>query len=371
MLTKEENDILTRVEPGTPGGELLRRYWWPVGFSEEIKAKDRPRRIQLLCEDMVLFRDGTGKLGVLHLNCTHRGASLEFGRVEDRGIRCCYHGWLYATDGRCLEQPAEPEASTFLDRVRQPAYRAEELGGLIFAYLGPEPAPLLPRYDLLVLENGGRVVGGGEEHCNWLQRAENSVDQSHLIALHASAYPHLALKKPNLDWQKTWYGIRIQTQIDSTKAPKISHWVFPAHTRHTTARKERKPDHALRFRVPTNNTKTTTYWVKFYPQDPPGLETKGLTKREAGVYKRIDDGWWGIESEEQDRMAQEGQGPIYDRSKEHLALSDRGIVMAREMLAHCIEGVKEGKDPIGVLRDPSRNEILTFDASMPEMEALN
>ncbi len=120
MLTKEENEILTRVGHGTPGGELLRRYWWPVGFSEEVKEKDRPRRVQLLCEDLVLFRDGNGQLGVLQISCSHRGASLEFGRVEDRGIRCCYHGWLYAPDGRCLQQPAEPETSTYWDRVRQP-----------------------------------------------------------------------------------------------------------------------------------------------------------------------------------------------------------------------------------------------------------
>ncbi|MDH3444591.1 MAG: Rieske 2Fe-2S domain-containing protein [Deltaproteobacteria bacterium] len=370
MLSREENEILTRVGPGTPGGEMLRRYWWPVGFSQEVDAKDRPRRIQLLGEDLVLFRDGSGKLGVLHIGCMHRGTSLEFGRVEDRGIRCCYHGWLYDTEGRCLEQPAEPDGSTFRNRITQPAYKAEELGGLIFAYLGPEPAPLLPRYDLLVREDGGRVVGAGEEHCNWLQRAENSVDQSHLVALHASVYPQFALKKPRLDWQKTWYGIRIETQIDTTKSPKISHWLFPAHTRHTTARKGEKPDHALRFRVPTNDQKTTTYWVKFYPQEPCGLETKGLRVREPGVFTRIDDGWWGIESHEQDRVAQESQGPIYDRSKEHLGSSDRGIIMLREMIHQAMEDVNLGKDPVGVMRDSHRNEIVEFDARMEEMDAL-
>ena len=370
MLTKEENDMLTRVGPGTHAGKLLRHYWWPVGFSEEIRAKERPRRIQLLNEDLVLFRSGNGQVGVMQVACTHRGTSLEFGRVEDDGIRCCYHGWLYATDGRCLHQPAEPEDSTFHQRIRQPAYKVEELGGLIFAYLGPEPAPLLPRYDLLVRADGARVVGAGEEHCNWLQRSENSVDQSHLVALHASVYPQTALKRPALDWQKTWYGIRIQTQIAPPRAPKISHWIFPAHTRHTTARKGEKPDHALRFRVPTNDTKTTTFWVKFYPQDPPGLTTKGLNKRQAGVYPRVDDGWWGIPSHEQDRVAQESQGPIYDRSTEHLASADRGIIMAREMLMECIKGVTEGQDPVGILRDPKQNEILTFDASMEEIDAL-
>ena len=245
MLSREENEMLIRVGPGTPAGEMLRRYSWPVAFSQEVKAKDRPRRIQLLCEDLVLYRDGTGTLGLLDVRCAHRGASLEFGRVEDRGLRCCYHGWLYNHDGRCLEQPAEPEGSMFIDRVRQPAYKAEELGGLIFAYLGPEPAPLLPRYDLLVREDGRKVLGAGEEYCNWLQRSENSVDQSHLGSLHASVYPQLALKRPRLDWQRTWYGIRIKTEFPGISAPKISHWLCPSNTRHTTARKGEKPDQAL------------------------------------------------------------------------------------------------------------------------------
>jgi 5,5'-dehydrodivanillate O-demethylase len=370
MLTVEENEMLTRVGPGTPAGEMLRRYWWPVGFSQEVKAKDRPRRIQLLGADLVLFRTGNGDLGVLDIRCAHRGTSLEFGRVEDRGLRCCYHGWLYRHDGQCLEQPAEPEDSTFHERIRQPGYRAEELGGLIFAYLGPDPAPLLPRYDLLVRQDGSRVVGAGEEYCNWLQRAENSVDQSHLTVLHASVYPHLALKRPKLNWQKTWYGIRIETQISGNGTPKISHWLFPAHTRHTTARKGEKPDHALRFRVPTNDTKTTTFWVKFYPQDPPGLTTKGLKRRDPGVYNRIEDDWWGIPSHEQDTVAQESQGPIFDRSREHLGVSDRGLIMMREIMTDCIEGIKRGNDPVGVIRDFSKNEIITFDASMAEIDAL-
>lgn len=370
MLTIEENQVMTRVGPGKPAGEMLRRYWWPVAFSQDIKAKGRPRRLQLLCEDLVLYRDGSGRLGLLDMRCTHRGTSLEFGRVEDRGLRCCYHGWLYDHAGRCLEQPAEPEDSTFRERVRQPAYRAEEIGGLIFAYLGPEPAPLLPRYDLLVREDGARVVGAGEEHCNWLQRSENSVDQSHLASLHASVYPQLALKRPRLNWQRTWYGIRIETEFPGIGAPKISHWLCPSNTRHTTARKGEKPDHALRIRVPTNDTKTTTFWVKFYPQDPPGLKVRGFARKEPGVYQRVDDEWWGIESHEQDRVAQEGQGPIYDRSREHLGSSDRGIILAREIIRECIEGVNQGKGPLGVIRDPSQNEMVAFDASMPEIDAL-
>jgi 5,5'-dehydrodivanillate O-demethylase oxygenase subunit len=201
MLSKEENEFLTRVGPGTPAGEMLRRYWWPVAFSDEVKPKGPPVKVTLLAEDFVLFRDGALGLGLVALHCSHRGTSLEFGRVEDRGIRCCYHGWLYDVRGNCLEQPAEPVDSTFKERIKHPAYHAQDAGGLIFAYVGPEPAPLLPNYDLLVRQDGCRVVGGGEEFCNWLQRAENSADGAHSIALHAAGYPNMAMKRPTIKWR--------------------------------------------------------------------------------------------------------------------------------------------------------------------------
>ena len=376
MLSKEENELLTRVGPGTPAGEMLRRYWWPVGFTEHVKEKGRPVRTKLLGEDLVLFRDGNGRLGLLGLHCSHRGTSLEFGRVDDRGIRCCYHGWLYDVSGRCLEQPAEPEGSTFKDRVQHPAYQAQEIGGFIFAYIGPEPAPLLPNYDLFLREDGEREVGAGHDYCNWLQRAENSVDQTHLVALHASEYPHLALKRPVIGWERRDYGAKISMQVPGISKPKFSHWIFPSHTRHTTARKGRKPDHAIRFRVPMDDTNTMTFWLRFYPygeedrSKPFLLKTLGFENDQAGVYERVDDGWWGVASHDQDRVAQESQGPIYDRTKEHLGASDQGVIMLRTMIKESIDAVRHGKDPVWVLRDSAQNETIGFDASMQEIGAL-
>ena len=376
MLSKEENELLTRVGPGTPAGEMLRRYWWPVGFTEHVKEKGRPVRTRLLGEDLVLFRDGNGRLGLLGLHCSHRGTSLEFGRVEDRGIRYCYHGWLYDVRGRCLEQPAEPESSTFKDRVQHPAYQAQEIGGFIFAYIGPEPAPLLPNYDLFLREDGEREVGAGHDYCNWLQRAENSVDQTHLVALHASEYPHLALKRPVIGWERRDYGAKISMQVPGISKPKFSHWIFPSHTRHTTARKGRKPDHAIRFRVPMDDTNTMTFWLRFYPygeedrSKPFLLKTLGFENDQAGVYERVDDGWWGVASHDQDRVAQESQGPIYDRTKEHLGASDQGVIMLRTMIKESIDAVRHGKDPVWVLRDSAQNETIGFDASMQEIGAL-
>ena len=376
MLSRDENDLLTRVGPGTPCGEMLRRYWWPIGFSELVAEKQSPTKVRLLSEDFVLFRNGAGHLGLLELHCSHRGTSLEFGRVEGQGIRCCYHGWLYDTAGRCLEQPAEPADSTFKDRIRHPAYKVREIAGFIFAYLGPDPAPLLPRYDLFLQENGERVIGAGTEYCNWLQRAENSVDQTHLVALHAPEYPQMALKRPEIGWQKTVYGAKVTMHVPGVSKPKHSHWVFPSHTRHTTARKDRVPDHAIRFRVPTDDTTTKTFWLRFTPNDeanrgrPLRLKTVGFEDDKPGVYTRVNDGWWGIASHDQDRVAQESQGEIYDRRNEHLGASDEGVILLRQTIKESIDAVRQGRDPFWILRSPEENEKITFDASMAEIAAL-
>ena len=376
MLSRQENDLLTSVGPGTRCGEMLRRYWWPIGFSALVTEKQTPTKVRLLGEDFVLFRDGALRLGLLELHCSHRGTSLEFGRVEDQGIRCCYHGWLYDVAGRCLEQPAEPGESTFKDRILHPAYKVQEIAGFIFAYLGPDPAPLLPRYDLFLEENGERVIGAGTEYCNWLQRAENSVDQTHLVALHAPEYPQMALKRPEIGWQKTVYGAKVTMHVPGVSKPKHSHWVFPSHTRHTTARKDRVPDHAIRFRVPTDDTTTKTFWLRFTPNDeanrgrPLRLKTVGFEDDKPGIYTRVNDGWWGIASHDQDRVAQESQGEIYDRTREHLGASDEGVILLRQTIKESIEAVRQGQDPFWILRSSEENNKITFDASMAEIGAL-
>ena len=181
-LSKEENDMLTQVGPGKPAGELLRRYWQPIGFANELQ--DKPKKKRILGEDVVLFRDENGKFGVLALRCMHRGTSLEFGHIESGGLRCCYHGWLYDVDGKVLETPGEGPGSTFKERVRQPSYKVQELGGVLFVYMGPEPAPLLPRYDVVARQDGQRAMRARIVNCNYFQMIENSVDQNHLKWLH-------------------------------------------------------------------------------------------------------------------------------------------------------------------------------------------
>jgi 5,5'-dehydrodivanillate O-demethylase len=374
MLSSEENQLMTRVGRGTPAGEMLRRYWWPVAFTEAVRSKSSPAKVKLLGEDLVLFRDGGGDLGILELHCSHRGTSLEFGRVEENGIRCCYHGWLYDRRGKCLEQPAEPAESTFKDRIQHPAFYARDAGGLVFAYIGPEPAPLLPSYDLLVRGDGCRVVGGGEEFCNWLQRAENSADGAHSIALHAAGYPNMAMKRPTIQWETTPVGIRETTWVEGVSRPRISHFVFPSHVRHSAARVGEQPRQVMRFRVPADDTTTNTFWIDFYPHKdgqptrPAPLITKRFRKDQPGVYERMQDAWWNIPNREQDRVAQESQGAIADRSSEHLASSDAGILMLRKMIRDAIDMVARGKDPIGVFR--TENQPITFDSSRDAVEAL-
>lgn len=359
-MSPEENERLTRVGPGTPTGKVMRRYWWPVGFSETLK--DRPEPVRILGEDLILFRDGSGKTGLIDRRCPHRGASLELGRVEQDGIRCCYHGWKFGADGRCLDMPAEPANSPLVDEVRQTAYPTEEAAGLIFAYLGPQPAPPLPHYDLLFRTDCTRVVGAFVEHCNWMQRAENAVDQMHSTVLHATVYPEIALQRPTVEWERQWYGVRAAFEVPGRQA-KISHFLFPSNSRYFGARVNDLPSHIMRFRVPTDDVSTKTFYIRAREAhgEAETVTCNGVQERPRGVYERVEDGFWNLASREQDRAAQESQGLIADRTRETLGTSDRGVIMFRRMLTEAIEAVERGEDPPGVVRQPS-NELITFDA---------
>jgi 5,5'-dehydrodivanillate O-demethylase len=359
-MTPEENERLTRVGPGTPVGEMLRRYWWPVWFSEQVSTTPVPVRV--LGEDLVLFRDGSGRTALLDRRCPHRGASLELGRVEADGIRCCYHGWKFDRAGYCLDMPCEPENTPLKDEVRQTAYATEEAAGLVFAYLGPEPAPVLPRYDLFFGEGLQRTVGAEIDHCNWLQRAENTVDQMHATVLHAAGYPELALQRPKIDWSRTWYGVRSSYELTGGAA-KVSHFIFPASNRYFGARIGDTSSQNMHIRTPVDDTATMTFYIraKESRDTDKRLVTKGLTVTTPGVYERVEDGWWGLPNREQDRAAQESQGRIADRTREILATSDRGVVMFRRMLAEGVAAVERGEDPAGVVRT-SADELIMFDA---------
>jgi 5,5'-dehydrodivanillate O-demethylase len=360
-MTPEENERITRVGRGSPAGEMLRRYWWPVWFSESLMNVPVPVRV--LGEDLVLFRQAAGRSALVDRVCPHRGASLTLGRVEADGIRCCYHGWKFDASGRCVDMPAEPAGTPMINEVRLRAYPTHEVAGLVFAYLGPAPAPEFPRYDLLFRGDVSRRVNGFHEYCNWVQRAENAVDQMHSTALHASVYPEIALQRPNVDWVSTWYGVRAAFDVPGRQT-KVSHFLFPSSSRYFGARVNDLPSHIMRFRVPVDDISTRTFVIRARETgdgDNVELKTEGLVDRPRGQYQRVDDGWWGLASREQDRAAQESQGLIADRTRETLGTSDRGVILFRKMLFGAIDAVARGEDPPGVVRGGQR-EMISFDA---------
>ena len=371
MLSQDENELLTRVGPGTPAGEMLRRYWHPIGFINELKK--RPLRRRILGEDLVLFRDDQGRLGLLALRCSHRGTSLEFGHLEDGGLRCCYHGWLYDVEGRVMEQPGEPPDSTFRERIRHPAYKVQELSGVVFAYLGPDPAPLLPRYDVLVREDGVRARRARIVNCNFFQMIENSVDQNHLKWLHRTA------KTPTWDDgeinpQPFEYGIlnTYTRRVAGKRYAHVNFFLLPTMNKtgnveegHPTEHQASSSGEVMRWRVPADDTHTMHFTVEFgalVDGKPVASIMKdeseqGLIESKFGVYKWDESINWFARGD-QDRVAQESQGPIYDRTGEHLAYTDRGVILLRRLYKESIEAVQKGLDPIGVIRDPAKNEII-------------
>lgn len=377
-MTAADNDLLTRVGPGTPAGEMLRRYWHPIGFVRELKG--RPRRKRLLGEDLVVFQDERGRLGLLGQRCPHRGTSLEYGYIEDGGLRCCYHGWLFDVTGACLEQPAEPAENKFKDRIQHVAYAVEELAGIIFAYLGPEPVPLLPRYDVLVRDDGVRSIWGRINSANYFQMVENTVDQHHFRWLHRKPSSKL-WKNIKLESELTEFGIRdhYSRQIDNEECTTTSFFIMPTmnktgyHVRHdhpASIVASHQGYEALRWRVPADDTHTIHITVAFAPlvngkptgELRPDGQEEGLVESKFGQY-----GWDettnSIARYDQDRCAQESQGEICDRTIEHLGYSDKGVIMLRELYRDAMKAVREGRDPIGVIRDPEKNRMIEITPS--------
>ncbi len=382
MLSREENEFLTRVGPGTPAGEMLRRYWHPIGFAEELKG--RPKRRRILGEDLVLFRDDQGRPGLLALRCSHRGTSLEFGHIEDGGLRCCYHGWLYDVEGKILEMPGEPADSTFWQRLRHSAYKVQELGGVIFAYLGPDPAPLLPRWDVLVREDGVRARRATTVHCNFFQMIENSVDQHHAKWLHRTPSTP-TWDDGEINPQVFDYGVLntyTRRVADGKRYAHVNFFVMPTMNKTGNVEEGHPGEHqasssgeVMRWRVPIDDTQTMHFTVEFgavVDGRPAAKIMKddsetGLQETQPGVYRWDDSIAWFARGD-QDRAAQESQGPIYDRSTEHLGATDKGVIFLRRLYKESIEAVQKGLDPLGVIRDPAKNEMIRL---MPREDVLD
>jgi len=368
MLTREENELLTQVSRGTPCGELLRRYWHPVAAAAELTEEKPIRAVKILGEELVVYRDKKGNFGLVGEHCPHRSASLAYGRVDEEGIRCPYHGWKFDCTGRCLEQPAEPAGSTFKDRIKHVAYPVQCLGGLIYAYLGPAPTPLLPRWDVLVWEHGRRwIVKDSLIDCNWLQAMENSVDPAHLFWLHgdtAHLGPRVKKYAENHEFIRFEYGIkkrRTTLPLATGGKPEVDEHplLFPSILRHVATDKSGKGHrHNLQIRVPVDDTHTQVFRVNFVPHD---------TERslpDAAVPLRLAQLKFGPREYDmtlvsaQDSMAWETQGPLTDRTREHLGIEDEGVIELRKMLREQIDRVQHGLEPLGVIRDPTKNRLI-------------
>ncbi len=374
MLTPEENEQLTRVGPGTPMGNLLRRYWQPIAAVSEMK--DRwTKRVRLLGEDLVLFKDRAGRFGLIAEFCPHRRASLAYGIPQQDGIRCPYHGWKFDAFGRCVEQPNEPEGSTFKEKIKTPGYPVQELGGLLWAYLGPLPAPLIPRYDGFVAEGAIRMVGSAVINCNWLQIMENSVDPVHTEWLHGKLYEFIqekngvkvAISKHHvkIGFDEFEYGI-IKRRLLEGQSEDVSDWkdghpvVFPTILAVGSGGGWWK-QYVFQLRVPMDDTHTMHLWYHAYIP-PAGADVPQHLLDDVAYYEvpiRDEKGEYMLDFiHVQDIMAWETQGPIADRSREALGWSDSGITLYRKMLRREMKKVQEGKDPMNVIRDPAKNGVI-------------
>ena len=374
MLTAEENAQLTRVGSNTPMGDLLRRYWQPIAAKSEMNAV-WTKRIRLLGEDLVLFKDRTGTFGLIGEFCPHRNVSFAYGIPEADGIRCAYHGWKFNGAGACIDQPNEPEGSTFKDKTKTAGYPVQELGGLLWAYLGPLPAPQIPRYDGFVAEGAIRMVGSAVVNCNWLQIMENSVDPVHTEWLHGKMYEFIkekngvkvAISKHHVKiaFDEFERGI-IKRRLLEGQPETVSDWtdghpvVFPQILAVGSGGGLWK-QYVFQIRVPMDDEHTLHLWYHAYIP-PEGATVPQYLLDEIAYYdvpiKNAKGEYMLDYIHAQDIMAWETQGPIADRSREALSWSDSGLILFRKMLKREMKKVQDGEDPMNVIRDPARNAVI-------------
>jgi len=359
-----EDTALTHIGPETPCGEYMRRFWQPVCYSDDLT--DLPLAVQMLGEDLVTFRDGRGEVGLLERHCCHRGTSLEFGLVGARGIRCCYHGWLFDVDGRILETPGEPPGSPIKDRLWHGAYPVHEAHGLVFAYMGPSDAmPAFPTYDSFV-RPGYRLIPGQKYFypCNWLQVLENTMDASHTAFLHTIVSGAVFTDEfgvvPELDFVETPIGtIYVATRRvgDNIWARMVEN-VLPNLQQVAPVWETGKAPHPFsgpmmsRWIVPLDDTNTMLIELR-HVSETEGVETPSwwADRGTALPGQLAAETYEDSQRRPQDFEAQVSQRPIAVHGLEHLGTTDRGISLLRGMLRRGIKAVKAGQDPVGLARE--------------------
>jgi len=400
MMSASDNEFLTRVEGDHPCGRLMSMYWQPVALSEELEGVRPVRPVRLLGRNYVLFRNETG-IGLLDRDCPHRGADLAFGRLEDGGLRCPFHGWLFDQAGNCLETPAEPEGSTLCKRIHQRSYPVVERSGVIFAYVGEGEPPALPPIDCLTAPDAYTFAFKGLLECNWLQALEVGIDPGHASFLHrffededpaegygkqfrdVSANSDLPITqvlreydRPDINVEETDYGLRIETlrHLDSkTTHVRVTNLLFP-----TAFVIPMTPEITItQWHVPVDDV--TTYWYAIFtsyadPLDKKQMRDQRLESCTLPDYRPIRNkrNDYGFNAEEQatqtytgmghdinvhDQWAIESQGLIQDRTREHLGQSDKAIIAYRRQLKAAIRQAQGNSTPIMVLDEASAGTL--------------
>jgi phthalate 4,5-dioxygenase len=404
MLSREENELLTRTGPGTPMGALLRQYWIPVVLSSEVAPGGRVKRVKLLGERLIAFRARNGRPGLVGEFCPHRLASLYFGRVEEAGMRCVYHGWKFGMDGRCLEMPNEPPESSFAAKIRHVGYPCEERGGMIWAYMGPaSPPPPLPDLEWTLLPEANSFASKRVQECNWFQAMEGGIDSSHISFLHAPIDADDAEVNRELDRASFGIGVAVQTSDRSPRFEvvdtdygvligarrsradgqflwRITQFLMPFYTMPPTDLDEKITQSHIW--VPMDDTNVINWMVTWHPDRPltrqeidlnvagkgahvcdylpPTSEPYGDIRTAANRDNDYEMDWeahrtrmfcgipgFGV----QDQAIQESQGDIVDRALEHLGTSDSAIIQVRRRLMNAARALREhgaaapGRDP--------------------------
>jgi phenylpropionate dioxygenase-like ring-hydroxylating dioxygenase large terminal subunit len=360
----QEDTELTHVSPGTPCGEYIRRFWQPVCFSDDLR--DLPLRVTVLGEELVAFRDLRGNVGLLERHCTHRGTSLEFGLISERGIRCCYHGWLFGVDGTVLETPGEPAHSTLKGRLCQGAYPTHEYSGVVFAYMGPpDKQPPFPVYDCFE-RPGYRLIPGRKYFypCNWLQIVENAMDPVHTAFLHTivsgSQFTEEFGKLPELDFVETPVGmIYVATRrVGDNIWARMVEMVLPNLQQVAPIWEDGHREHPFggpmmsRFIVPQDNTRTMFIELR-HVSETDGVTPSWWADRDVMLPGQLPESasYEASQRRPGDYEAQVGQRPVAIHALEHLGATDRGVIMFRQQVRRGIRAVQSGEDPPGLCRD--------------------
>lgn len=414
MISQQLNDTITRVGPGTPAGEVLRRYWQPAALSDELAGKRPVVPVTLLGEELVLFRDSEGELGLIDRHCPHRGSDLCYGRLEDNGLRCPFHGWHFDRTGQCVEQPGEPEGSKMHENIKTTAYPVEERNGIVFAYMGPGDPPPFPNFDCFRAPDSHVFAFKGLWECNWLQALEVGIDPAHASFLHRflededpsdgygkqfrdkaanTEIPMTQLlrdyPRPEIEVEETDYGMRVialRHLDDGRTHVRVTNQIFPEAITIPMSREMI----ITQWHVPVDDE--TCYWYSMFTSfgDPVNKE---LMREQRLAEHRLPDyaplknkrNQYGYNADEQDRLtytgmgldinvhdqwAVESMGRIQDRTKEHLGKTDKAIIANRRRLRAAIKALEEGNEDalpmkngtdVAALTGPLANDTISND----------